>query len=143
MDTCIFCKIINDKVGLLYETDRLVVILDKFPLSYGHLLVIPKSHCRFYHEMDDMDLKEIACTIKKIVKTCGFEKYNVLQNNKHIQSVYHVHFHIIPCDFKINNNSDSIMGQGGLNIKWETLAINEEALKSLKKFIKDRFNEIR
>ena len=43
---CIFCKIISGEIPatFLRETEHSVSFLDAFPLSKGHVLVIPKKH---------------------------------------------------------------------------------------------------
>lgn len=102
--SCIFCNI--PKENYLYETEKSYVLLDKYPLAPGHLLVIPKSHYPVLHQCPpDLDILDV---IQYVVRKMGIEKYNVLQNNKHHQSVDHVHFHIIPFD-----------GTNGLKINWE------------------------
>ncbi|MED6160338.1 Histidine triad nucleotide-binding protein 3, variant 2 [Stylosanthes scabra] len=43
---CVFCKIIRGEspAWKLYEDDTCLCILDIYPLSHGHSLIIPKSH---------------------------------------------------------------------------------------------------
>ncbi|MDP3917548.1 MAG: HIT domain-containing protein, partial [Nanoarchaeota archaeon] len=43
---CVFCSIIEGKIGSakIYEDDIVVCVLDIFPASKGHMLVIPKKH---------------------------------------------------------------------------------------------------
>lgn len=96
LDTCIFCKIYQANQNIFYETSTLFIIIDINPLSHGHLLIIPKKHSAYLHEMDDIDMEGILPLIKKIAKAFNITKYNVLQNNGHIQSVHHVHFHFVP-----------------------------------------------
>ena len=45
---CIFCSIRDGKAEgkMLYEDELCFVILDKYPLTRGHLLVISKEHYR-------------------------------------------------------------------------------------------------
>jgi histidine triad (HIT) family protein len=43
---CIFCSIINgSSEGItVYDNDHFLVLMDKYPISHGHTLVIPKKH---------------------------------------------------------------------------------------------------
>ena len=52
---CLFCKIINKEVpaSILYEDDDLMVILDAFPHTDGHALVIPKKHYEDIYSVPD------------------------------------------------------------------------------------------
>lgn len=48
-----FCKIVRGDIPSLklYEDDKILVILDRFPSSIGHTLVIPKTHAEDIYEM--------------------------------------------------------------------------------------------
>lgn len=50
---CIFCDIISgkQKSKKLYEDGEFLVILDAFPVTEGHSLVIPKQHAKSVHEL--------------------------------------------------------------------------------------------
>src|SRR5918992_419382 len=43
---CIFCSIINgtNKGIIVYDNNHFLVLMDKYPISHGHTLVIPKKH---------------------------------------------------------------------------------------------------
>ena len=43
---CIFCKIVSGEIKskFLKETTHSVSFLDAFPLTMGHVLIIPKNH---------------------------------------------------------------------------------------------------
>ena len=43
---CLFCDIANGdkKDNVLFEDGKVVAILDLYPESYGHTLVLPKKH---------------------------------------------------------------------------------------------------
>ena len=101
---CIFCKIGSGQVPChkIHEDDLTLAFLDVSPLSAGHALLIPKAH----HAMIDELPEELAAACAKVIprlsrairKATGAEGWNVLQNNGQIagQSVFHVHFHLIP-----------------------------------------------
>jgi histidine triad (HIT) family protein len=43
---CIFCDIVQGtKIGnFIYEDESHVAFLDKYPIDYGHSLVLPREH---------------------------------------------------------------------------------------------------
>ena len=45
--TCPFCNLGAGRV-LLLENETVYALLDKFPVSQGHTLIIPKRHCADY-----------------------------------------------------------------------------------------------
>ena len=51
---CIFCKIISKEIPakILHETSNSICFLDAFPLTKGHVLVIPKNHCEKIQDMN-------------------------------------------------------------------------------------------
>ena len=58
---CIFCSIVEgkEKSNVVYENDSLVVIMDAFPVTEGHLLVVPKKHVK---DVLDLDVDETSKT---------------------------------------------------------------------------------
>lgn len=95
-EKCIFCDIYRKDINILYKTSKVFVILDINPLSKGHLMAIPIKHGAYLYDYEESDLDDVLPTIMKVVKLLEIKKFNILQNNMHIQSVLHVHFHIVP-----------------------------------------------
>lgn len=104
MKDCIFCKIINGEMPSykIYEDDFCLAFLDISNDIFGHTLVIPKKHYENVMTCDNKTLSRIMETCKKIgthyVKDCGFDGFNILNacGKAAEQSVFHVHFHILP-----------------------------------------------
>ncbi|CAD26344.1 HIT FAMILY PROTEIN [Encephalitozoon cuniculi GB-M1] len=96
MEGCIFCTLYRKGANIIYETDRLFALIDRYPLSKGHFLVIPKAHHPYLHNYKPEELSGVLDTIRHLVQKFGFERYNILQNNGNHQEVFHVHFHVIP-----------------------------------------------
>lgn len=100
----IFDKILAGEIPCrkLYEDDDVLAILDIFPLSDGHCLVIPKERKAYLHELSDRSAAAIGRVLPRIARAVlaatGASAYNLLQNNGAAahQAIYHVHFHIIP-----------------------------------------------
>lgn len=128
---CIFCNLLAEKTHVLYENETLFVLADKFPLSRGHLLVIPKRHAAYLHELCADDLRDVFSTIQKLVIGLEWKKYNLLQNNEHIQSVKHVHFHVVPCLDEVNQ----------LKVTWKTQTVDEDYVETVSKKVKALFSE--
>ena len=104
MKNCLFCKIIKGEVPSykIYEDEKTLAFLDVNPVSRGHTLVIPKKHTRNLFDISKEDLIAVSVVIKKVAQILknklGIDGINVLQANEEIagQSVFHIHFHIIP-----------------------------------------------
>ncbi len=104
---CIFCKIINKELEslILYEDDIIIILLDAYPDSDGHTLIIPKKHYTDFKELPD----EIILHINKYTKIYTdilMEKLNkksitILNNYGDSQVIKHYHLHLIP-NFKTN-----------------------------------------
>ncbi|PIN20937.1 Zinc-binding protein of the histidine triad (HIT) family [Handroanthus impetiginosus] len=103
-DDCVFCKIIRGEAPALkvYEDDSCLCILDIYPLSHGHSLIIPKCH---FPSLDVTPPSIIGAMCSKVplisnavMKATGCDSFNLLVNNGAAagQVVYHTHIHIIP-----------------------------------------------
>ena len=104
MDDCIFCKIIKDELpsSKIYEDENHIAILDLFPVTKGHTLLIPKRHHVNVFDCDDELGKEtypkLKILAKAIKEATGCNGLNIVQNNgaEAGQMVFHSHIHIIP-----------------------------------------------
>lgn len=95
---CLFCMLADEKEKIIWETDNIYVVLDRFPYSSRHLLLIFKEHHQMLHEYPDALLKEMIVLAKTLVERLGMEKYNLVQNNVNQQLVPHAHLHLIECN---------------------------------------------
>lgn len=104
MENCIFCKIAAGEMAsaTLYEDDEFRVILDRFPSSVGHTLILPKTHVATIFEIDPACAgrlftlaTKVAAALKETLPLAGM---NLLQNNGEAagQTVHHFHLHLIP-----------------------------------------------
>ena len=102
MEDCLFCKIIKGEEDSLtiYEDDKVKVMLDAFPNSIGHTLIVPKEH---FKDLDDISLETLnhIFTIAKKIKPILEEKLNpesivLIQNNGEAEKIKHFHLHLIP-----------------------------------------------
>jgi len=104
MNNCTFCRIIKglSPAAFVYQNEFAVAFMDRFPLSKGHVLVVPKKH---YEQIYDMDVEEAAKLFKVVYKVAGMiqktlepDGMRIVQNNGGAagQVIPHVHFHLIP-----------------------------------------------
>ena len=101
MDKCVFCeKFDSDRI--IYEDSTWMAVLDGFPVSKGHTLLIPKRHCETYFDLNDVENGTLCATIN-VVKRNLDTRYNPSGYNIGVncgksagQTVPHCHIHIIP-----------------------------------------------
>lgn len=101
---CIFCKIIAGELPAYvpYEDDLLMVIMDRFPASPGHLLIIPKRHTPDIYGLTLEESAAVMPLAQKLAKKIRTELnpvgLNILQNNGKDagQTVFHYHLQLIP-----------------------------------------------
>ena len=102
--TTIFTDIIEGKRPgfIIFEDDKHIAILDKYPIDTGHSLVIPKTP---YEKITDMPKNDVALLFSlvpqiadAILKATGAVAFSIAQNNgkEAKQIIPHVHVHIIP-----------------------------------------------
>ncbi len=86
----------------VYEDELVFAFLDINPFSNGHTLVVPKEPARTLDELSEESAEALGRVLprisKAVLEATGADEFNVLQNNgpNAFQSVFHVHFHIIP-----------------------------------------------
>ena len=101
MEDCIFCKEF-DKDKIVYEDGTWIAILDNYPVSEGHTLLIPKRHCETYFDLNFIELESVGVTIGVIKRLLDTkykpDSYNIGINCGEAagQTVMHCHIHIIP-----------------------------------------------
>lgn len=100
----IFGKMIRGEIPAtkVFEDDTVLAIMDIFPQSKGHVLVIPKAESRNLLDADPATLaaaipyvQRLAKAVKTALKPDGIR---IVQFNEAPagQSVFHLHFHVIP-----------------------------------------------
>ena len=104
IDNCLFCSIIKGDIPSvkIYEDEYTLTFLDIAPYREGHCLVIPKSHAQNILDLNPNHAGHVLKTIQHIapaiMKATNSQGFHVLQNNFAAagQTVFHVHWHIIP-----------------------------------------------
>lgn len=101
---CIFCKIAKGKMPCykVYENKKVIAFLDINPAVKGHTLVVPKKHYENVFDCKDKILAEVIKVVQKISihykEKLGCSGVNILNASGQSaeQSVFHLHFHILP-----------------------------------------------
>ena len=103
-DDCLFCRIIAGELPSVrvHEDDLTVAIMDIFPATAGHVLVIPRAHATDIHDVSEFDLAACAAVARKLaglaVANLGANGVTIMQANGAAawQTVFHYHVHVIP-----------------------------------------------
>ncbi|MEG1710590.1 MAG: HIT domain-containing protein [Clostridia bacterium] len=103
MENCVFCKIIEGKIGSkkLYEDKDMIIINDIAPKAKYHYLMIPKDHYPLLENLDDeKGMKLLRCLrkIKELKTLLHLESgYRIVINQGEDagQTVHHLHIHIL------------------------------------------------
>jgi len=95
MKTCPFCDY-SGPSKILGETDDAYVIKPIDPVTYGHVLVIPKRHVETATE--DPETTALAFLRAAEWMDGSDEDFNLIQSNgpAATQTVKHLHVHIVP-----------------------------------------------
>jgi diadenosine tetraphosphate (Ap4A) HIT family hydrolase len=98
--SCIFCNI--DKERIIAENEWAFAIYDVYPVSQGHMLIIPKKHFDNYFEADPQTKEQLWKLVeeckKNVDKKFNPDGYNIGINCGEAagQTVMHLHIHLIP-----------------------------------------------
>lgn len=100
----IFGKIIRGEIPAhkVYEDSEVLVMMDIFPQSKGHTLVIPKAASRNLFDADPAVLARAIGHVQRVANAVhsamNADGVRIAQYNEAPagQSVFHLHFHVIP-----------------------------------------------
>lgn len=101
----IFAKILRGEIPAckVHEDERTLAFMDVMPQSDGHTLVITKTPARNFFDIEPEALADLIKTtqfvargVREAFKPDGMR---IIQFNEAAagQTVFHIHFHIIPC----------------------------------------------
>ncbi len=101
---CIFCKIVAGEIPCfkVAESEHCIAILDAFPATRGHVLVVTKEHRSDMLEMTAAELSDAVQLMARVGAAAesafGCPGINFLNNLGEIagQKVMHAHFHVLP-----------------------------------------------
>ena len=100
----IFGKILRGEIPAhrVYEDATALVMMDIFPQSRGHTLIVPKAPSRNLLDADPAALAAVIPLVQKVAnavkQATGADGIRLAQFNEAPagQTVFHLHFHVIP-----------------------------------------------
>ncbi len=100
-NSCVFCEIIDGtrNADILVETDSHLCFLDKYPVTEGHALVIPKTHVQYLDQAQGEALYDfLEQAIEEVRQQYEPDGMNIGLNDGPTagQTIPHLHWHIIP-----------------------------------------------
>ena len=102
--TNIFARMLRDEIPShrVFENAAALVVLDRFPQSRGHTLIIPKVPSRNLLDADPETLKAVLPLVQRVARAViavtGADGLRLAQFNEAAagQTVFHLQFHLIP-----------------------------------------------
>lgn len=133
----IFARILRGELpaAKVYEDESCLAFLDLFPQSRGHTLVLPKVPARNLFDIEEAALESLILRVQKVARGVRAalkpDGVTVLQFNGQAggQSVFHLHFHIIPRWDAVPIKGH---GQAGMADKEELAALAAEVAAAIR-----------
>ncbi|ODT69183.1 MAG: HIT family hydrolase [Pelagibacterium sp. SCN 63-23] len=100
----IFARILKGELPShkVYEDETALVMMDIFPQSRGHTLIVPRAPSRNLLDADPAALAQVMPLVQKVARAVkeatDADGIRVAQFNEAPagQTVFHLHFHVIP-----------------------------------------------
>ncbi|EKD42517.1 MAG: histidine triad (HIT) protein [uncultured bacterium] len=138
---CIFCDLPKKgptaKTLVLYKGENAFVILNRYPYSNGHLMVVPNRHTNDFTKLKAAEHREMGELVGKCIEILKIEMkaqgYNVGMNLGDVAGAgikEHLHYHVVP-RWKGDTNFMPIMA--GARVLPEAL---DASYHKLKKYFK-------
>jgi ATP adenylyltransferase len=135
---CVFCNAqdMEDSADNLiaYRGGRAYVILNRYPYTSGHLMVIPLQHVSSLEELDPETRSEMMeltsqCTtvLKSVYKPQGFNVGVNMGEAAGAGVLGHVHIHIVP---RWKGDTNFMSSVGGTRVLPEALEVTFERVKN-------------
>jgi ATP adenylyltransferase len=100
-NSCVFCNI--EKKRIISENHLAYALQDKFPVTKGHTLIIPKRHFPDYFSISQPEINSVNALLKEVqneAKTSdsSISAFNIGINSGSAagQTIFHTHIHLIP-----------------------------------------------
>jgi len=104
---CIFCSALEKADGIdnliIYRGERIFVILNRYPYTSGHVMIVPNDHRATYADLDRETRSDLMEGINSATKVIGevycADGFNVGANLGSAAGAGvtgHVHFHVVP-----------------------------------------------
>lgn len=131
-DSNIFARILRGEIPshTVHEDDHAIAFMDVMPQGAGHTLVVPKAPSRNLLDADPATLGALMALTQKIAaavkQAFAADGVTIMQFNEAAagQSVFHLHFHVIP-----RFEGIALASHTGEMEKPEILAANADKIK--------------
>ncbi|AFL94878.1 hypothetical protein CL1_0673 [Thermococcus cleftensis] len=134
---CPFC---SARPGtILYEDELIRILLDSYPASRGHLLVVPRRHVESWWELSEEEkvalIRGMELAMEKLAQVLKPDGFNVGINLGRAagQTVPHLHLHVIP-----RREGDCAHPRGG--VRKAVLDLEDENLSLKERWVKNRLS---
>ena len=143
MGPCFVCQIVARHPDLaahiVYEDDVAIAFLDKYPVTYGHVIVAPRDHREQVtgdFSIDEyIDLqRRVFCVSEAVRQEVGAERMYLLSMGSHHGNA-HVHFLIVPLPPGVPYEE-----QQGALLRRGVLRLSDETRSSLARRLRDRIS---
>ena len=101
---CVFCDIVNGTASshVIYQDREFIAVLDKYPISLGHTLVMPKKHIERVNDFSQAEFSALYARVHVLNRVIT-SRMNASASHISIndgaaanQLIPHLHVHIIP-----------------------------------------------
>jgi len=105
---CVFCHILNnpdedEKNGVLFRGEGFFIVMNKYPYTPGHFMIVPDSHIADLEDLDEKVWADMGVYAKKGVKilkeALGAKGVNIGMNIGKAAGAgiaEHLHLHVLP-----------------------------------------------
>jgi ATP adenylyltransferase len=105
--TCIFCDALqanrDDENLIVHRGKNAFVILNRYPYTSGHVMVVPFVHKPFFEDLDtgtQLELMTLLTTsthvLRQVYHPDGFNMGANIGNGSGAGVIGHIHFHLVP-----------------------------------------------
>jgi len=100
MNDCVFCRLLGTEI--LVEDELARAFFDKYPVSEGHVLIVPKRHTSSFFDATQEEVASVRKLLKKVKEQIDErfhpDGYNIGVNVGEVagQTIFHWHLHVIP-----------------------------------------------
>ena len=101
--SCVFCEIDSDMSSVLFESEHFYLTQDKFPITTGHVLIIPKRHITSPSDLSETEWYDLRVVLEEACSLLRTGDNQITGFNVGInigsdagQTIPHLHVHVIP-----------------------------------------------
>jgi len=134
---CVFCDAVQKEDGednlIVARGERAFVILNRYPYTSGHIMIVPFDHVDTFERMDEETCTEVMLLIRQgisaldqVYKPDGYNMGANLGASAGAGIKNHIHFHLVP---RWNGDTNYMTSIGGTRVLPEDLIETLERLK--------------